>query len=46
VELKSGKNPFQDKGEKIKKTGLVTRRRNIDDFRKKMKEKKAKKLSQ
>jgi GTP-binding protein len=46
VELKSGKNPYQEKSEKIKKTGLVTRRKNIDDFRKKMKEKKAKKLSQ
>ena len=44
----SGKaeNPYQEKSEKIKKTGLVTRRKNIDDFRKKMKEKKAKKLSQ
>lgn len=46
VELKSGKNPYQDKGEKVKKTGLVTRRKNIDDFRKKMKEKKNKNVSQ
>ena len=46
AELKSGKNPYQEQSEKIKKTGLVTRRKNIDEFRKKMKEKKAKKLSQ
>ena len=46
VELKSGKNPYQDKGEKVKKKGLVTIRKNIDDFRKKMKEKKNKNVSQ
>ena len=46
VELKSGRNPYQEKSEKIKKTGLVTRSNNIDDFRKKMNQKKAKKLSQ
>ena len=40
VELKNGKNPYQDENEKVKKTGLVTRRRRIDDFRKKIKERK------
>ena len=40
VELKSGKNPFDVNKDKVKKTGLVTRRKRIDDFRKKMKEKK------
>ena len=46
VELKSGKNPYSDSNEKINKTGLVTRRRRIDDFRKKIKDKKALKTSQ
>ena len=41
IELKSGKNPYQENSDKVKKTGLVTRRRRIDDFRKKIKEKKA-----
>ena len=40
VELKSGKNPFDVNKDKVKKTGLVTRRKRIDDFRKKMKGKK------